>query len=322
MDNDQHLAPQTLSTAELISNGGFPSRGLRIIVPGALGGPVDMGARLVGEKLGERWNTPVTMENMSMNVGLLIAASAAPDGHTLTIAGSSYYINAALYRKLPFDAVHAFVPVSLFASVANVLVVHPSLPIGSMKELISYARSHPGELKYASSGSDTPPHIAGAIFRRMAGIDIGHVPYKGHVAAGKALMKGEEVQLMFDAILTARSHLAAGEVRSLAVTTAKRVPVLPDVPTMTECGFEGYNINPAMGVVAPAGTPPATIALLDREIQAIASTEEVKRRLQENGMQPMQSTPAEFAVHMKQEFTRWARLLDEAGVPVLDAPGK
>src|SRR5688572_95879 len=200
----------------------YPTKPIHLIVPGAAGGPGDIIARAIGEMLSANLGQQVIFkQGLNQNAGVLEAARAPADGYTLVMGTGSFYINAALYRKLPFDPVKDFSPVSSVASVANVLVVHPSVPANSVAEFIAYAKKNPGKLKYGSSGHAGPPHLAGEMFSRMAGVDLTHVAYKGHIVAGHALREGRDLQVMFDAVPTAMSHIQSGEFKALGVTTLK-----------------------------------------------------------------------------------------------------
>lgn len=304
----------------MISVARYPNKPIRFIAPGPAGGPGDMAARLIGQKLTESWGQPLVIENHVNNVGLGIAAEAVPDGYTIAMAGGSSYISPSIYRKLPFDPVKDFVPISLVASVFNILVVHPSIPAQSLTELITYAKSNPGRLKYGSSGHGSAPHIAGELFKKMAGVDIAHVPYRGHLAAGTAVSEGRDVQLMFDAMPTALPHVRTGKLRAIAVTTAKRVSTIPEIPTISECGLSGYEVNPAMGVLAPIGTPQEIILHVSKEIARIMQMPDVIARFQSDGAEPIGSTPEQFAVYIKSALEKWARVVRDAGVEILESP--
>jgi tripartite-type tricarboxylate transporter receptor subunit TctC len=299
----------------------YPSKPIKILVTSPPGGPGDTLARIIADKLPAMWGQPVTVENkVPMHVGWKAAADAAPDGYTIAMGGGSFFITAGLYRNLPYDSVNDFVPVSLIASIANVLVVHPSVPVRSLQEFIDYAKAHPGELKYGSSGFAGPPHLAAELFVQATGVDIVHVPYKGHVAAGDALAAGKEVQCFFDAIVTAKPHIDKGDLIGLAVTSVKRAPIIPQVPSIAECGVKGYEMNPDMGVIAPKGTPPEIVAKLSAAISKIMQSPEVKKHLQNYGMESLGTTPEEFGAYMKTAFAKWAQVLKKAGIAPRDLP--
>jgi tripartite-type tricarboxylate transporter receptor subunit TctC len=324
MKNPLQLIQSSLTLSAVPSGSGaaaYPNKPLRIIVPGAAGGPGDIIARTIAPRLAEKLGQPVNVEaNSNQNAGLKDGANSAPDGYTLIMGGGSYYINAVLYRKLPFDPVKDFTPVTLVASIANVLVVHPSVPVNTVGEFIAYAKANPGKLRYGSSGHGSPPHLAGEMFRVMSGVDIVHVPYKGHVAAGNALAEGRDLQVMFDAVPTAVPHLDAGDLKGLGVTTLKRLPTLPDMPTISESGVPGYELNPAMGVLAPAGTPEDIVLKLSTTIAAIMATDEVKMHLQRLGIDAISTTRDYFASYMQSQFDKWAKVVRDARIEIRDAP--
>lgn len=299
----------------------YPSKPINLIVPGVAGGPGDIIARAMGTKLSANLGQQVIFkQGLSQNDGILQAARSPADGYTFVMATGSFYINAALYRKLPFDPVKDFTHVNSVASVANVLVVHPSVPVNSIEEFIAYARKNPGKLRYGSSGHAGPPHLAGEMFCRMAGVDLVHVPYKGHVIAGHALVEGRELQVMFDAVPTAVEHLEKGELKALAVTTLKRIPALPDLPTIDECGLKGYELNPAMGVLAPAGTPDEFTNRMALEISKVTADAEVKAQLDKIGIESLSMTREQYYTHRQAQFGRWANMLKFCGIETKDAP--
>lgn len=280
-------------------------------------------ARVLGEKLTESWGQPVTIEikhGINGIVGSEIAAKAAPDGYTIVIAASAHYINPSIYRKLPFDPVNDFTAVSLVASGPNLIVLNPKVPLQSVRELIEYTKAHPGELKYGSGGFGSPSHLAGELFNMMAGVKLVHVPYKGHAFAGVALSEGRECQLMFDAALTAMPHIKSGKWRAIAVTTAKRAGAFPDLPTIAEAGLPGYEVSPAMGVLAPAGTPPAIVHKLSREISRIVHLPGVMASLRRDGAEAVGNTPEEYAAYVKSEIAKWAKVVKNANIEPLDTP--
>ena len=301
----------------------YPNRPIRFIVPFAAGGPGDILARILGEKLTASWGQPVTIDikhGVNGIVGSEMAAKAAPDGYTIAIAASAHYINPSIYRKLLFDPIKDFAAISSVAGGPNVLVVHPSVPAKSLSEFIAYAKAHPGELKYASGGHGSPSHLAGELFNIMACVDIKHVPYKGHAAAGIALSEGRQVQLMYDAVFTCTSHIENGEWKALAVTTSRRTASLPDLPTMAEGGLAGYEVSPAMGVLAPAATPPEIVGRLSTEIAKIVQMPDVKARLRSDGAEPIGNTPEQYVAYIKSEIEKWAGVATSAGIKVQDTP--
>ena len=307
-----HVVPQDSTGA------GYPEKPIRMIVPAAKGGPGYMLARLIGDHLTQKWGRETIVECQEGNTGIQTAARAAPDGYTMLVAGGSYYVNAIMYRSLPFDPVKDFTPVSLIALISNVLTVHPALPANSVDELVAYAKARPGKLRYGSSGHGSAPHLAGELFRIMTGVDIVHVPFHGHLAAGAAVANGSDVQLMFDAMPTALPHIKAGELRGLAVTTSKRAPALPDVPTLSESGLIGYEINPGVGVLAPAGTPVSVVALMSAEIDRIVRIPKVKSQLQNEGADAAGGTPGDFGRYINSALEKWSYVIKTANIPLID----
>ncbi|WP_163271801.1 tripartite tricarboxylate transporter substrate-binding protein [Chelativorans alearense] len=300
---------------------GYPDRPIRIIVPGSKGGPGNIIADTIAEKLSAALSQPIEIAPAkSQTAGLKETAEAPPDGYTLGMGGGSFFLSAALYKSLPFDPRADFAPVNLVAGIANVLVVHPSVPVLTVAEFIDYAKANPGVLKYGSSGYGSPPHIAGATFARMAGIDIVHVSHKGHVVAGNTLAEGKELQLMFDAVPTAMSHIRAGELRGLGVTTSRRLPALPDIPTIAEEGLPGYELNPFMGMLAPAGTPEEVLEKIAVEVGKITRMPDVRQKLEAIGIEAVSSTRKEFTSYMTGQFATWAKALEAAGIEPLEAP--
>ena len=297
----------------------YPTKPIQILVPGVKGGPSDDIARLLAEKLPLSLGQKVSVENLvPLNDCYELAAKAPADGHTLLMGGATFFINAALYRNLPFDSRTAFAPVSLAASIVNVLVVNPSIPARSFDEFLAHLKANPGVLKYGSSSFASPPHLAGELFRQMAGVDIVHVPFEGHLAAGHALVEGRDIQFMFDAILSAKSHIDAGEVIPLAVTSLKRAPVIGEIPTLSECGLTGYDINPDMGVLVPAATPQDVVTTLSSAIRKIMHSSEVRTRLENVGMEALGTTPEGYRGHMRSSFTKWATVMKNAGIEPRD----
>jgi len=300
----------------------FPSRPLRFIVPFAAGGPGDMLARVLAEKLAQRYGQQVKIDNyhgLNGITGSEIAAKAAPDGYTIVMAASAHYINPSIYKKLPFDPVTDFTPVSLVASGPNIVVLHPAVPAGNIGELIALAKSKPGQLKYGSGGHGSPSHLAGELFKVMAGVDLLHVPYKGHAAAGAAL-SSHAVDLLFDAVLTAMPHVKKGSWKALAVTTPKRPSSLPDIPTIAESGVPGFEVSPSIGVLAPKGTPQHILDKLSRDIAEIVRMPEVTARLRSDGAEPIGNSSKEYGEYIRKEITKWANVVKDAHVDVRDLP--
>ena len=294
----------------------FPTRPLRIVVPYAAGGSTDVLARMVGQKLTAVLGQPVVIDNRT-GAGTIIAteivARAAPDGYTLLMATPPLTIAAALYEKLPFDTARDFAAVTNIAATSNVLVVHPAVPAQSVKELIALAKANPGKFTFGSSGVGGASHLAVELFRSMAGIELVHVPFKGGSLAVTDLLGGR-LTLMFANLTTVQGHIKTGRVRALAIGTAQRSLVVPDLPTVAAAGVPGYEANNWNGVVAPAGTPRAVIERLRREIKAAVDAPEMRERLLQNAFEPIADTPAEFARYLATERVKWGKVVREAQV--------
>ena len=294
----------------------FPLRPLRVVVPYAAGGSTDILARVVGQKLVDALGQQVVIDNRP-GAGTLIAteivARSAPDGHTLLMATPALPVAPALYRKVPFDVDRDFSAVTNIAATSNVLVVHPSVPAHTARELIALAKAHPGKLTFGSSGVGGASHLATELFRSMAAIELVHVPYKGGAVAVTDLLGGR-LALMFANLTTVQQHIRSGKVRALAIGTAQRSLVVPDLPTVAEAGVPGYEANNWNGVVVPAGTPRAVVARLQREIKAIVNTPEVRERLLATAFEPIADTPPEFTRYLALERVKWARVVKDAGV--------
>ncbi len=305
------LAPQAGGAAD-----NYPAKPIRFVVAFPPGGGTDIIARVIAQKLSERLAQQVVVDNRpgaGGNIGTDIVAKSAPDGYTMLMGSAGpLAINASLFAKMPFDPIKDLAPVTLAASTPNVLVVHPSLPARTVKELIALARARPGEINFASSGHGTPAHLAGELFNSMAGVKLVHVPYKG-AAPALADLLGGQVQLMFSTMPPALPHVKDGKLRALAVTSRKRSPAAPDLPTLDEAALAGFEAITWHGVVVPAGTPTTVIALLNREIVAILHLPEVVERLSGQGAEALGSTPEEFAAYIGSESVKWAKVVRESG---------
>jgi tripartite-type tricarboxylate transporter receptor subunit TctC len=305
------LAPQAGAAADA-----YPARPVRFVVAFPPGGGTDIIARSIAQKLAERFAQQVVVDNRpgaGGNIGTDIVAKAAPDGYTMLMGSAGpLAINASLFGKMPFDPIKDLAPVTLAASTPNVLVVHPSLRATSVTELIALAKAKPGEINFASSGHGTPAHLAGELFNSMAGVKLVHVPYKG-AAPALADLLGGQVQLMFSTMPPALPHVKDGKLRALAVTSSKRSPAKPDLPTVDEAALHGFEANTWHGVVVPAGTPAAIVARLNREIVAILHMPEIVERLSGQGAEALGSTPEEFAAYIRSETLKWARVVRDSG---------
>ena len=295
----------------------FPQKPVKLIVGFPPGGGVDIIARSISQALSDRLGQPVIVENRSGAGGNIAAeqvARAPADGYTLLVSAvSSLAISASLYKAPRYDLLKDLTPVAVVASVPNVLVVHPSVKATNVKEFIAYVKANPGKVNFGSAGSGTTVHFAGELFKSMANIDMVHVPYKG-AAPAMADLLGGQVQVMFDFLSAAAPQIKSGKLRALGVTSTKRSPVLPNVPTIAEAGLPGYNVLGSFGVMAPAGTPADVVNRLNREIGAVANLPEVKARLIAHAATPEQQTPEEFEKVLKAEVAKWAKIVDATGV--------
>jgi tripartite-type tricarboxylate transporter receptor subunit TctC len=297
----------------------YPTKPIHYIVPFAPGGPTDIMSRAIGERIGAAWGQQVVVDNRGGaggNIGAELVAKSAPDGYTVMIGHvGTHAINAALYARIPFDPVRDFTPITLVATLPLALVVHQSVPAKSVKELIALAKAKPGQINFASAGSGGPTHLAGELFRTTAGIDIVHVPYKGNAAALTELIGGQ-VQMMFSNLLTSMPHVKTGKLRALAVSTAKRSPQAPDLPTVAESGVPGYDVTPWYGILGPAKLPQAIVMKWNREVARVIALPEMQERFVGQGIDLTASTPEQFAALIKAEVLRWARIVKQAGAKV------
>ena len=296
----------------------YPNKVIRLIVPYPAGGPVDVIARLIGQRLTKDLGQQVIVDNRGGANGIIgaqIAAKAAPNGYTLLMASTSTHsINPLIYSKLPYKALSDFSPVAMLAVRPYILVVHPSVPAKTVKELITLAKSKPGELTYASGGGvGSGNHLAGELFKSTAGVDILHVPYKGGAPALNDLLGGQ-VAIFFAPIPIALSHVQAGKLRALAVTGARRAPVTPHLPTMSEAGLPGFEFSIWDGMLAPAKTPDEIITRLNAAIVRILQMPEMKEKFSTMGADATGSTPEQLAAFMKSDASKWAKILKAAGV--------
>jgi tripartite-type tricarboxylate transporter receptor subunit TctC len=294
----------------------YPSKPIRIVVPFPPGGATDIIARAVGADLTRQWAQPVAIENRAGaggNLGADQVAKSAPDGYTLVMATvGTHAINMSLYSKMPYDTVRDFSPVSLVAAVPNILVVHPSVPVKSVKELIDLARSKPGTLNYASSGNGTSIHLSGELFKTMTGVQMTHIPYNGSGPAVASLLGGQ-TNLMFDNMPSALPHVKAGKLRALAVTTPRRAAVVPDLPTIAESGLPGFDASSWFGLLGPAGVPRDIVGKLSSAVIAGLQAPEMRERLSSQGADPIGSTPDQFAAHIQSEIAKWAKVVKASG---------
>ena len=294
----------------------YPVKPVRFVVGQAPGGATDVVARLVAPKLTEQLGQSVVVENRTGaagSIGASFVAKSAPDGYNLLVVSSSYAINPSLYTDLPFDPVKDLVPVSLIAEAPFLLVVHPSMPVRSVKDLVAFAKSRPGTLNFASGGNGSSGHLAGELFKYLAAIDMVHVPYKG---AGPALVDviAGQVHMTFGSVLSSLGHVKSNRLRALAVTGAKRSSGAPQLPTMAEAGVKGYQTTTWYGLLAPAGTPEPIMSRLSGAMKKAVESPDVKNKILTDGAEPEGSSPREFQAHLASEMKRAAEIIKRAGV--------
>lgn len=296
----------------------YPTKPVRIIVPYSAGGPADIYARFVGDRMQKTLGHPFVIENRpgaGAIIGTDAVAKSNPDGYTLLMMSNTHTVNESLFAKKPYNLMRDLAPISPINYSDLLLVVHPSVPAQTLKELIALAKSKPGALNYASSGPGTPYHMAGELFKAMAGIDVVHVPHKGSAEARTSVLAGN-VQMMFDAITTMAQLAQAGKVRAIATSGKTRSSITPDVPTLDEAGLPGYDAVIWLGMMAPVTTPKPIIDMLNSEIQKIANLPDVKEIWAKQGAVPMRMTPAEFGKFMEQDIQKWAKVVSFSGAKV------
>jgi tripartite-type tricarboxylate transporter receptor subunit TctC len=313
------LAVLLVGSAGIATAQSWPTKPIKWIVPFAAGGTTDILARTVAEKLSVSLGQPVIIENRpgaGGGLGAEVTAKSPPDGYTImggTI--STHAINASLYNNLPYDPVKDFTAITLIARVPNMLVVNPDIPARSVAELITLMKANPGKYTFASSGNGTSQHLSGELFKSMAGVDMQHVPYKGSPPALQDVMGGQ-VSMTFDNITTALPLARSGKLRALAVTTAKRSSVAPDVPTLAESGLPGYEIGSWQGVFAPAGVPPAIVKRLNTEIVKILNMPDVNEKLAALGAEVVANSSEDFTTLVKAEVVKWSDVVKKSGAKV------
>ena len=294
----------------------YPTKPIRWVVPFPPGGSTDLLARVVGQKLTESWGQQVIVDNRGGaggTLGAAEAARAAGDGYTLLMGAIHHTIATSAYPKLPYDFQRDFAPITVVAIVPNVLVVNPSVPAKSVKELIAYAKANPGKLTYGSAGMGTAHHLIGEVFNARAGVDILHVPYKGSAPAVADLIGGQ-VSIMYDTVASCLPHVKAGKLRPLAVATAKRSSALPDVPTIAEAALPGFEVTTWFGALAPAKTPKELVIKLNAEMVKILNMPDVRKRLLDAGAEPVGNTPEAMAAQIKRETEEFAKIVKQAKI--------
>ena len=296
----------------------YPVKSIRMIVGVAPGGATDILARAVGARLADVFKQQVIVENRpgaNHIIGGELTAKSPRDGYTIQMVPEGFVINASVYAKLPFDPLKDFSPIAIVANVPNVLVVHPSLPARTVKQFAAIARARPGELSYGSSSIGSPSHMSGELFKVMAKVDYVHVPYKGQSLALVDLMGGH-IQFLFPSIPAAVAHVRTGKIIALGVTTAQRAGALPEVPTIAEAGMPGYEVSGWYGVIGPAGLPPAVVARLNKEINAMLNDSGIRKSLSNEGAEPRTGTPEDFGKAMESDLQKWAKVVAVAGIKI------
>jgi len=294
----------------------YPSRPVTIVVPFGAGGPADIYARFLGQRLQQPLGQPFVVENRPGGgsvIGSNAVAKSAPDGYTLLLMSNTHTVNETLIPKKPFQLLRDLAPVAPINYSDLLLVVHPSVPANNLRELIALAKSQPGKMNYASSGPGTPYHMAGELFKSMAGIDVVHVPYKGSDGARVGILGGQ-VQMMFDAITTMAPNVRAGKLKGFGTSGRARSSVLPETPTVAEAGVPGYEATIWLGAMAPAGTPKPVIDRLNAEITRIAGSAEVKEAWAKQGATALSMTPEQFGQYLREDIAKWAKVIAQAGI--------
>lgn len=294
----------------------YPGKALRIIVPFAAGGTTDILARIVGERLSEQWGQPVIVDNRpgaAGNIAAELAARSAPDGHTLFLGSmGTQSMNVSLYSNLAFDPAKDFAPVSLIANSVNLLLVHPSVPVSSVKQLIELASSKPGRLNYASSGAGSFNHMSAELFKMMAKVDMVHIAYKGGPPALTAVVSGE-ADLIFITVAPALPFVKSGKLRALAICAAARHPMFPRLPTASESGLPGFEVSSWYGILVPAATPKNVVAKLNGAMVNIVKSPAASKRLGDLGFEPVSNSPEEFAGLIRRDTAKWAKVIKATG---------
>ena len=296
----------------------YPKGPVRVILPFPAGGGVDAAGRILAHALSDSFGKPFVIENRggaNGNIGTEVAAKSPNDGATLLFTGAGFVTNPSLYKKVPYDPVKDFEPVSLMALGPNILVVHPSLQVDSVKALIAAAKAKPGAIGFAGSGSGSTPHLAGELFNLMAGVQMIHIPYRGSGPAQIGLLGGE-APVMFLPAINAGPHIASGRLRPLAVTSRERLAAFPDLPTVSEAGVPGFESSQWYGVLSPAGTPREVLEILNASIRKIMRNPDMKAKMTADGLVAIGSTREEFAAHIRAEIDKWARVIRASGASV------
>lgn len=298
---------------------GYPNRPIRMVAPFAPGGGTDIAARILAEGMSKDLGQPVIVDNRpgaGSILGTDIVAKATPDGYTLLLGNISMAFNAALYKKLPFDTLNDFIPISLVVDQANILVAHPSLPVKNLKDLVAYARSNPGKLNYGSAGLGSGTHLAMELLILSLKVKMTHIPFKGTGPALTALLSNE-INVFLSTFASALPHVKSGRLQSFGVTTAKRVDALPDAPTIAEAGVPGFDYSTWYGLLGPAKMPAAIVDQINKVAVRQLNSPEMSKRLIGQGMQPIPSTAAEYSARLKSDVAKWQKVVREANIPRL-----
>ena len=305
-------------TSSLVQAQQYPAKPIRIVVGFAPGGPTDIYARLIGQKLTAAWGQPVIVDarpGASGNIGADIVAKSPPDGYTLMLPSFSIAVNPSLYTKLPYDLMRDFAPISMYASVGHILVVHPSVPVRNVQELLALAKKQPASLLYASAGNGTASHLAGELFNMMLGVKLTHIPYKG-MAPAQTDAIGGQVSMLFDSLSTALNAIRAKRLRPMAVTTLARQSSAPDIPTLSESGLNGFELGAWYGLLAPAGTPREIVQRLYTEVSRSMREPDARDRFAALGAELVDKNPEAFAEHLRAEIIKWGKVVKAAGMRV------
>jgi len=297
----------------------YPTHPVKLVVPFPPGGSLDFAGRLIAQRLSEVWGQPVVVENKpgaGGNIGADLVAKSAPDGYTILLGAlSTHAVNPNLYAKMPYDAVKDFAPITLIATTPNVLVVNASLPVGNVREFIAYTKANPGKLAFGSGSNGSAGHLAGELYKLETGTDAVHIPFKGGAPATQALLAGD-TQFMFDNLANAMAQVKAGKLKALAVTTAERSSLAPELPTMAEAGLPGFDISTWYGLFAPAGTPPPVVAKWNADVTKILTAPDVRAKFIADGALPAPDTPEQFSQMIARELAKYARIVKVSGAKV------
>jgi tripartite-type tricarboxylate transporter receptor subunit TctC len=295
---------------------GYPNRPVRLVISFVAGGTADTVGRIVGEGLSARLGQPVVADNRGGANGVVaaeIVAQSNPDGHTILVVAAGFSVNPSLRKKLPYDSLRDFAPVGLAGTGPYLLSVHPSVPAKTLNEFIAWARARPGKVVYASTGIGSPPHLAAALMQSMAGLDLVHVPYKGGGQVMPDFLAGR-IPMFFGSVSTLVTHIRSGKLNAIAMTTPKRSPAMPEVPTFDEAGLKGYDVTGWYGILAPGKTPRPIISHLSTVLHATLGDAQIQKQLRARGIEPTPTTPDEFSRLIHREIPKWAKLMKSAGV--------